>query len=317
MSDLLIHVARRAMACEFEVQFPADRYPRGAEAALEALDRVEALEEEISYFRPSSQLSRINVLASEGPVEVAPSLFELLALAMRVYEQTGGAYDITATPLWELWGFARCKGEIPDPAAIEEARTRVAGHLVELDPSRRTVRFCRPGVRLNLGSIGKGCALDLCAKHLLAFGVNDFLIHGGQSSVLAYGSQADGRPWEIGIRRPDQPNRRIGVVRLENRALGTSSDQFQSFRHHGRRYGHILDPRSGVPAQGVLSATVVASSGALADALSTAFYVMGPDAAMDFCKNHPEVGAVLLCPDSQGSEPRTFTAGLGSLLKTV
>ena len=327
MNDLLIHVSRRAMACEFEVRFPAEQYPQGTESALESLDLVEALEEQISYFRPTSELSRVNLLAAQQPVELAPPLFDLLSLAMTLYEETGGAYDVTSAPLWEAWGFARRSGEIPSPAQLAEAQSRVGGHLVELDPVRRTVRFRKPGVRINLGSIGKGYALDLCAERLVALGLADFLLHGGQSSVLGRGRRTVGqaflpaqgrqeclphpsKPWEIGIRHPRQPGRRLGVVRLHNRALGTSGGQFQSFRHRGRRYGHILDPRSGWPAEGVLSTTVVAPTAALADALSTAFYVMGPDRSLDYCRTHPGIGAVLICAGPHGEDVEIHTAGL-------
>ena len=193
MTDLLIHVSRRAMACEFEVRFPAELYPQGTQSALAALDLIEALEEQLSFFRPGSEISRINRLAAEAAVEVAPPLFELLQLAMSLYEQTAGAYDITAAPLWEAWGFARRAGEIPSDAQLAEARSLVGGRLVELDPTRQTVRFRKPGVRINLGSIGKGHALDVCAERLLALGVDDFLLHGGQSSVLAHGFQSPSR----------------------------------------------------------------------------------------------------------------------------
>jgi thiamine biosynthesis lipoprotein len=119
------------------------------------------------------------------------------------------------------------------------------------------------------------------------------------------------QPWEVGIRHPGQPGRRIGIVRLRDRALGTSGGQFQSFRHRGHRYSHILDPRTGQPAEGVLSATVVAPTAAMADALSTAFFVLGPEASLKYCESHPEIGVILLCPD-QKRDFRLHTAGLDS-----
>jgi FAD:protein FMN transferase len=202
---------------------------------------------------------------------------------------------------------------------LAEAQLNVGGRLVELDPARRTVRFRKPGVRINLGSIGKGHALDVCAERLQALGLADFLFHGGQSSVLARGWQRPAQPegdqakpqfWEIGIRHPNHPDRRLGLVRLRDRALGTSSAQFQSFRVRGRRYGHILDPRSGWPAEGVLSTTVVAPQAAVADALSTAFFVMGPAKSLEYCQGHPEIGAVLISPGSHGEDVGLHVAGL-------
>lgn len=326
MSDLLIHVSRRAMACQFEVQFPDGRCENGTEYALEALDLVGTLEEQMSFFRPTSQISRINLLAAEGPVEVEPPLFELIQLALTVYEETGGAYDITSAPLWEAWGFARRAGQVPSDAELATARSLVGGNLVELDTEQHTVRFRKPGVRINLGSIGKGYALDACGERLRSNGMADFLLHGGQSSVLTSGlrlpSQAsDGeakpRPWEVGIRHPQQPGQRLGIVRLRDRAMGTSGGQFQSFRHRGRRYAHILDPRSGMPAEGVLSATVVAPTAALADALSTAFFVMGPERSLEYCRTHPDIGAVLICPPARGGGVAIHTTGLKELELTT
>jgi FAD:protein FMN transferase len=319
--DLLIHVSRRAMACEFEVRFPAKKYEQGTEWALESLELVDVLEGQISYFQPTSEISRINHLAAHQPVEVESQLFDLLRLTTKLNEETRGAYDITSTPLWEAWGFARRAGSIPSDAQLADAMSLVGGHLVELEPSRRTVRFKRAGVRINLASIGKGFALDVCAERLQATGMNDFLLHGGQSSVLAKGSplaaptegdKLQAPPWEIGIRDPLHPDRRVGIVRLRQRALGTSGSQFQSFRHRGHRYGHILDPRSGRPAEGILSTTVLAPTAALADALSTAFYVMGVERSFEYCRRHPEIGAVLISPTPQGGGIQLHTVGLGT-----
>jgi FAD:protein FMN transferase len=321
--DLLIHVSRRAMACQFEVCFPEGPYPDGTRFALESLDAVEEVEGELSFFRPESVVSQINRSAAEGPVRLEARLFELLQLASRLGEETAGAYDVTSAALWEAWGFARRAGEVPSDAELAEARSLVGGHLLELDPAGQTVRFRRPGVRISLGSIGKGYALDVCAERLLALGMTDFLLHGGQSSVLARGGpgrpevrgqgpEVRGQaPWEIGLRDPRRVGRRLGVVRLRDRALGTSSAQFQSFRCSGRRYGHILDPRSGRPAEGVLSTTVAAPTATLADALSTAFYVMGPEASLAYCRSRPEIGLVMICPGRQGRAVETITAGFG------
>jgi FAD:protein FMN transferase len=328
MSNSLIRVSRRAMACEFEVCFPAGKREDGTEFALESLDLVESLEDRLSYFRPESGTSRINRLAADTAVEVEPALFDLLYMAVRLSEETGGAYDITSAPLWEAWGFARRAGQIPSKAQLAEARSCVGSRFLELNPAERTIRFRKPGVKINVGSIGKGYALDVCGEHLLATGMGDFLLHGGQSSVLARGSpvlgdaeetdssEAGGRDacappaWDVGLGDPRQPGHRLAVVRLRDQALGTSGGQFQSFRHQGRRYGHILDPRSGMPAEGVLSVTVVAPTAALADALSTAFYVLGPQGSLDYCRPHPEIGMIMLCPGGQGGGVEIHRVGL-------
>jgi thiamine biosynthesis lipoprotein len=316
----LVHLSRRAMACEFEICLSADDYARGAEAALEALDRVEQLEAQLSVFRADSEVSQINRTAADGPVEVEPGLFALLELAADLHRATQGAYDITAGPLWEAWGFARRQGAVPSPQQLAEAAARVDGRLIELDSGRRTIHFLRPGMTLNLGSIGKGYAVDCCARRLLESGLTDFLIHGGHSSVLAHGAigtAGEAPGWLVGLRDPLHPEHRAGQLRLMDQALGTSGAQFQSFRHRGRRYGHILDPRTGWPAEGVLSATVLAPNAARADGLSTAFYVLGPEGARAYCGEHPEVAAVLFTP-AQGTHGWTLhTAGTLPGLETT
>jgi thiamine biosynthesis lipoprotein len=310
----LVRVSRPAMACEFEICLRAGQYPHGTETALEALDLVEQLEAQLSVFRDQSELARINARAAQGPVEVEPRLFELLELAVRLCGETGGAYDITAGPLWEAWGFARRAGAVPQPDQLAEARRHVGSHLIELDRRARTVRFLAPGVKLNLGSIGKGLAVDRCAERLLAGGIDDFLVQGGNSSVLAHGAGAPPQAgaaghWLVGIRNPLHLDRRLTELRLSDRALGTSAAQFQSFRHQGRRYGHLLDPRTGWPAEGVLSATALAPSAALADALSTAFYVLGAEAALSYCRRHAGIGAVMVCPVAGGDGLEIRSAG--------
>jgi thiamine biosynthesis lipoprotein len=315
----LLQVSRRAMACEFQVCLNVGQYSEGTTTALRALDVVDALEEQLSFFRETSELSGVNRNADAGSVVVDPGLFEIVALAQRLNAETGGALDITSTPLWEAWGFSRRAGRVPTEAEIAAALSLVGSSMVELDPQRRTIRFRKVGVRLNLGSMGKGFALDRCAEKLLGSGIEHFLIHGGQSSVLARGAQglvvagskgkADGG-WIIGVKHPLRPDRRLGEIRLRDRALGTSGSQAQSFWHKGRRYGHIIDPRTGWPAAQVFTATVLAPTALLADALSTAFYVMEPEASLEYCRSHPGIAAVLVCPARAAGGFVVKTAGL-------
>jgi len=307
------------MACQFEISLNVGQYPHGLEAAMEVLDLVERLEAQLSYFRSESRVSQINREAAFRPVAVEPELMEILAQAVELSRQTEGAYDITAAPLWEVWGFARRSGAIPDDRQLAEAQELVGYQHLELDGRQSTVRFARPGMRLNLGSLGKGYTLDRCARALLDAGIAHFLIHAGGSSVVGRGSRGiihagaatEGPGWSVGLPSPLRPDRRMGLVRLRDRALGTSGSQAQSFWHQGKRYGHILDPRTGRPADRVLSATAVTSSGMLADALSTAFYVMGDEAAVAYCQQHPECGAVLFLKARRPGGLDLRSAGLG------
>lgn len=323
----LIRVGREAMACRFEVLLVAGQYEGGTAASLEALDLVESLERQMTVFRQDSEISRLNRDCADGPVEVEPRLFELLELAIDLSEETDGAFDVTSAPLWRAWGFGQRAGRVPSDEELAQARQNVGSHLLELDSERRTLRFRHRGVELNLGGIGKGYALDRAAEILAAAGINDFLMHGGQSAILGRGSTvttgggtcmmpvARGRDagtvgWVVGVRHPTQRNSRLAELRLRDRALGTSGSATQYFRHKGRRYGHILDPRTGQPAEGVLSVTVVAPTAAVADALSTAFYVVGPDGALEYCRSRPEIAAVLVVPARRGSGIEVRSIGL-------
>jgi thiamine biosynthesis lipoprotein len=318
-----VHITRRAMATEFELQFPDDPKENFTELALEAFEELEKVEEQLSYFRATSEIGRINLLADKQPVAVEPATFDLLELAMQLFRETGGAWDMTSTPLWKIWGFAKRKGRIPSPGEIEEAMKSVGSQYVELNAERKTVYFTRPGMKLNFGSLGKGYAIDRCASRLIAGGMTNFLLHGGQSSILAHtkkGSElfnsdtnknnSSAPFFTIGVPHPLCPNHRLGEIRLRDRAIGTSNSRFQSFRHEGKLFGHILDPRTGVPAEGVLSTTVVAPSATLSDALSTAFYVLGPEKTLEYCKNHPEISVILLLPTTDKSGCEIVTVGL-------
>ncbi len=311
-----IQVSRRAMACEFEIRFNAGQYENATEAALQSLDLVDRIEDQLSVFRSTSEICRINQTAAAESVPVERELFELLRMALHLHAETDGAFDITSAPLWESWGFARREGRVPDQQSLAEALTRVGSQHLELDAQRKTIRFRQPGIQLNLGSIGKGFALDRCAARLQQMGIDDFLIHGGSSSVLARGGMArednttqDG--WTVGIRHPLRPQQRLAEIRLCDRALATSGSWAQSFVHQGRRLSHLLDPRTGRPAEGVLSATAIAPNATLADGLSTAFFVMGPEAAIEYCRERTEIGVVLACPVRHGGGLELKAAGLG------
>jgi len=297
-SRYLVQIGRRAMACQFEVVLNAGQYEQANEAAIEALDRVDQIEQQLSIYRPQSEVSRLNRAAGGRRVPVSPELFALVEQARRLHDQTGGALDITSGPLSAAWGFLQRTGHLPTAQQLAAARQRVGSRHLELDPGSRSIRYLRAGMEINFNSMGKGYALDQCAAALRRAGLDDFLVHGGQSSMLASGDQAStpARGWPVGLRHPLRPQQRLATLCLRHRALATSGAGTQYFHHEGKRYGHLIDPRTGRPAERVFSTTVLAPTAAEADALATAFYVMGPQAAAAFCRNRPELAAILVCP---------------------
>ncbi len=294
----LLRFARQAMATTFEVLLPFGT-PDALPLAEDALDLIDRIEDQLTVYREHSEVSRINRLAADSPVTVEEQLFTLLAQCARLTADTGGAFDITAGPLIKAWGFYRRAGRVPAPEERGDVMQRVGMRHISLDAERRTVHFLRPGVEINLGSIGKGYALDRGAEQLRdQRGVYSGLLHGGHSSVYAIGSlPGDARGWSVGVRHPWCAERRLALLRLRDRGLATSAATFQHLEYNGRKLGHILDPRTGWPAEGMASASVTAPSAAEADALATAFFILGTEAARAYCAGHPEVGALLLADD--------------------
>ena len=267
--------------------------------AGQALDEAERLEQQLTIFRENSEVSAINRNAASQPVRVEPSLFELLLLCRELSRATAGAFDVTAGPLSRSWGFVKRAGRIPDQRELEEAKSLVGIDKLLLNSESRTVQFERPGMELNLGSIGKGYALDRLAATIRRR-VRTALLSAGSSSMCAVGAGDDGRRgWLVGIRHPRNKDRRLATLRLCDTALSTSGSEEQFFEHGGQRYGHVIDPRTGLPAQRVTGVTVIAPSAAVADALATAFYVGGPELAEHYFSAHPEILVVML---EEGSE---------------
>lgn len=310
----VLRVRRSAMGSYFEVRLGV-HVPGALDLATRALDVVDALEAQLTVYRDDSELSRLNATAHLGPVPVEAGLFDLLARARDLHDATGGAYDVTAGALSVAWGFFKGPRRVPDADTLADARTRTGQAHVTLDPERRTVAFDRPGIVINLGSIGKGYAIDRAAAVVRHhWWPTSALIHGGQSSLYALGAPPGslaGR-WEIGLRNPVDPERPLGVIRLRNRGLGTSGASFQRFEADGRVFGHILDPRTGepAPADGPLSVTVLAATAAEADALSTAFYLLGFEATSAFLAERPGVGAIFVEAAPSG-RPSVRTIGVG------
>lgn len=295
-------VHRTAMACRFEITLAA-RDARLVSEARRALNRIDQIEAQLTVFRETSEVVDVNKRAAAEPVAVDDALFNLLARCDRLSRDTDGAFDITTTPLSRCWGFLRREGRVPTDAEIARALGHVGLRHVELDAHLSTVRFVRPGIELNLGAVGKGFALDEVGIMLRAAGVRHALLSAGRSSLLAVGGRHRG--WEIDIVSPRRESR-IARVWLKDAALGTSGAGEQFVLVDGQRYGHVLDPRTGRPAQGVLSASVICASAADADALSTAFFVAGPDLAQRYCAIHRGTLALITPDDGSG---RTFVIG--------
>lgn len=290
---VMLRFARQAMATTFEVLLPFDA-AAGGEPAQVALDEIDRLETQLTVYRDASEVSRLNAMAAQRPVRVEKNLFDLLTLAKRIHDETHGAFDISVGALIKAWGFYRRQGRVP--TLTEREATPVGMHHIVLDAERQTVFFERPGIEINLGSIGKGYALDRAAALV---DVPNLLMHGGHSSILARGNETAGSSgWTVGLTDPERPQCRRALVHLRNRAMATSAITYQHIEHESKKLGHLLDPRTRWPAEGMLSATVTAPTAAEADALATAFFILGVEKARAYCDAYPQVGAAMIATDA-------------------
>ncbi|HNU51639.1 MAG TPA: FAD:protein FMN transferase [Verrucomicrobiota bacterium] len=305
-----VTLARRAMNTRFEVLLHGTNAVALRAAGEAALDEIEHLEDQLSLYRPGSEIHRVNRHAHRQPVRVSPTVFRLLEQARDLSRLAQGAFDPTVAPLLDCWGFLDGAGHPPDPEALAEALQAVGMQRVELDPSTGTVRFPRPGMMLDLGAIGKGHALDRALDSLREAGVESAFLHGGTSSVAALGCPPDAPAWRVAIPRPHPPQASappaasdiLHVVELKDAALGVSAWWTKHFVHQGRTCGHVVDPRTGEPVAATLLAAVVLPSAAEADALSTALLVLGQPGIPCLGRARPEAHLLTLDP-AEGSVP--------------
>lgn len=263
-----------------------------------ACDAIDALEKKISTWLPGSQISKVNQWAGDRPVKVSADVIGLLQMCHRFYKDSGGAFDVTVGPLLDLWGFYRKEGHLPKEDELKRALSKVGFDKVELNEAEETVHFTKGGMRIDFGGIGKGLALDRAVELLRAQGIKSALVDGGSSTVFALGPGVGGSGWKVRIRSPYNSGEYLDEVEIRNESLSTSSGSESYVELDGKKYGHIFDPRTGWPVEGLLSATAIAPTGMESDALSTAFFVMGMESIKKYCQAHPQVRAIVV--ESEG-----------------
>ncbi|MEW6234336.1 MAG: FAD:protein FMN transferase [Candidatus Omnitrophota bacterium] len=298
-----VRMRREAMASHFEVIFGTYEKAQARETGMYVLDEIDRFDYLLNIWRGRSELKEVNERAALEPVPVGEEIAEMVKLAKRIHRETEGAFDITTTPLSRCWGFFQRKGVIPHPEDIEAAKKRIGMDGIALDEERKTIQFTKPDIEITPASIGKGLALDHAMKIARDRGLKDVLLNGGFSSVLASGAPAWKESWQIDVRNPFDCERPIARLQLKNQGFSSSGSEEQFFLHEGKRYGHIIDPRTGWPSCKVFSVSVVAPTAALAEALSTAFCVMGVEKTLEYCENRKDkdIGAILIpMPDDKG-----------------
>ena len=267
-------VGAAAMATEFEVAIHGAAEATQRAAAEEALGEIARLESMLSLYQPTSEIAHINDRATREPVPVSPELLTLLLRCRSLHAETGGTFDITIAPLMRCWRFMNDTGAVPTEDAIATALACTGMQHVRLDEENCTVSLAKKGVRLDLGSIGKGYALKQAAALLVDNEFENFLIHGGTSTMCAHGTQTDGTPWRIAVKHPDEGKPPLQIIDLKNESLSVSGIGGKSFLDgEGKEQGHVIDPRTGRPTQAARVAAVICESATESDAWATALLV--------------------------------------------
>jgi thiamine biosynthesis lipoprotein len=275
-----------------------------AAVAGEVFEEFDAIDAQMSHYRPESELSGINRQAAARELLVEPALFRLLRESLDYSEETGGAFDVTVGPLMKAWGFFRGQGRVPADEELEAVRRRIGFRHVRLNEGARTIRFDVEGLELDLGGIGKGYAVDRAVEILKSYGIESAMVASGTSSFYALGAPPGERAWPVSLRDPFENEKVADVVRLRDFALSISGNYERFFTLEGHVYAHILDPRTGRPVEGMLATAVLAPRAAEADALSTAFFVLGPEDSRQVLVARPNLISIAYLPEGSGKNYR-------------
>lgn len=261
----------------FDTEVSLEIYGAGSQAAGErAIEMMTGLDSALNIYESESEMAKVNQSAGKNPMTVSADTFAIISEALEIAELTGGAYNPAIGPLVELWRISQEKGTLPQPAEIQALLPLTDFRAVALDESTSTVFLPVEGMRLDLGGIAKGFAVERAVSILKDAGIESAKVAAG-GNVYAIGSKQDGSPWRIGIRNPKKQNEIVGYVELKDQGIDTSGDYERFFEIDGNTYGHILDPSTGYPPKGVISCSIVADRPTLADALATATFLMGQE----------------------------------------
>ena len=283
------------MGTRVYVELWAEDPARGNEAIEAVMADMRRIDNLMSHYKPESELSQINAHAYQEPVQVDKELFDLIKLSTYYSQITQGAFDITYASVGYLYDYRRHIH--PSEAQIKSALPAVNWHNLLLDEAHHTVRFEHAGMRIDLGGIGKGYAVDHGIAILKTRGFRHAVVTaGGDTRILG---DHMGRPWLVAIRHPDDPGKVVTRIPLSDSAMSTSGDYERYFDENGVRYHHIIDPHTGHSASKVRSATVIAPTATQTDGMSKTAFVLGPEKALEIINRMPEYDAVFVCPDGR------------------
>lgn len=281
---------QQKMGTRIEIQIWAENEAAARPLIAAGMGEFDRIESWMSTYREDSEISRVNRLAAHEAVKVSAELFGIVQRSLELSALSDGAFDITFDSVGQLYDFRA--GVRPDRAAIEKNLPAINYRHVLLDAENSTIRFSQDGTRINLGGIGKGYACDLVANLLRKSGVRSGRVNAGGDTRLIGDRQ--GKPWIMGIRDPDSAERWVTRLSLKDEAISTAGDYERFFDEDGVRYHHIINPRTGDPARGVRSVTVIGPDATMTDGLDNAVFILGSERGLALIDATPGYAAVVV-----------------------
>ena len=290
------------MGTRCAVELWSDDPARGEAAIASVFDDMKRIDRLMSTWKEDTEISKVNREGSLHPVKISKELFRLLQVSVEYSELTHGAFDITYASVGYLYDFK--KGVHPDPKAIAQALPGINWRHMVLDAKKTTVFFTRPGMRIDLGGIAKGYSVDRGIEILQKQGVTRAMVNaGGDTRIIG---DRFGKPWVVGVRDPDREGKVFLRLPLSDTAFSTSGDYERYFDEDGKRFHHIIDPKTGDSARKVRSVTVISGTATRTDALTKSVFIMGAEEGIAFINTLPDVDAVVVAPDGKV----TYSRGL-------
>lgn len=290
--------ALKLMGSRFDITVVAENQEKADVYTDLAIAEITRIERMISSWDPGSQTSAINRQAGIKPVQVDTELFDLINRSLLISQLTDGAFDITYASMDHIWKFDGSMNDMPEAEDITASVSLVGYQKIVLDPDQHTVFLPEKGMKIGFGAIGKGYAADKARALLKQQGVPSGIIN-ASGDLTAWGHQPGGKPWKVAITNPMDKTKSFGLLDIQEKAVVTSGDYEKYITLDGVRYSHIIDPRTGYPAKGILSATVFAPKAELADALATAVFVMGVETGIDRINQLPGIECIIV--DDKGN----------------
>lgn len=271
----LFHSSEYIMGTIFDITASGNDERLLERTSKEAFEEIKRIDNLMSRYKEGSQVSLVNINAGIAPIRVGSELIEVLQEAIKISELSGGVFDVTIGPLTDLWGFDSEKNIIPPKDKIEKLRDLVNYKKLKIDEAASTVYLEDKGMMIDVGGIAKGYSLTRAMKVFENAGIRNFIINAGGNLILR--GVKNGNPWKIGIQNPRDESKLLGKVAITDISVATSGDYQRYFMKDGIRYHHILDPKTGFPAKGLISATIIGNGKTSMDGYSSAVFILGAE----------------------------------------